>query len=116
MRQTGSVPVFLLLAACATAPDISGTYETVLPAASGGGERHVALILEKDGSATLASAFSGRPSRFLVKGTWERKGAQVGLSTIDEWMLFDYADGRLVAREWDRTRWGEAGPGTLRRR
>ena len=105
----------LLAAACART-DVTGTYETMLPAGGGGAERHVGLVLEKDGTATLTSAFPGRPSRFQAKGVWELKGAQVAVSTLREWMLFDYAGNELVAREWDRTVWGDAGPGTLRRR
>jgi hypothetical protein len=59
-----------------------------LPAASGGGERQVSVILNPSGSAALSTAFSGRPSRSLV----------------------------LIAKDWDRAVWSEAGPGTLERR
>jgi hypothetical protein len=31
-------------------------------------------------------------------------------------LVFDHAGNRLVARDWDRATWGEAGPGTLERR
>ncbi len=64
--------------------------------------------------ATLASAFPDRPSRLLAKGTWTRQGNLVAVKLENgEPMVFDYAEGRLVAKEWDRTLWGDAGPGTL---
>jgi hypothetical protein len=37
------------------------------------------------------------------------------VSTEHERLVFDYAGDRLVAREWDRRMWGQAGPGTLLR-
>jgi hypothetical protein len=30
-------------------------------------------------------------------------------------MVFQHAGDELIARDWDRALWGEAGPGTLRR-
>ena len=71
-------------------------------------------MLADDGGVTLTSAFPDRPSRLLVKGTWARRGNLVAVQLENgEPLVFDYAEGRLVAREWDRTIWGEAGPGTL---
>jgi len=69
MSRLAAVAATALAAACAT-PDIPGTYEAILPAASGGGERHVP---------------------------------------------FELAGDQLVARQWDRAAWGEAGPGVLTR-
>ena len=94
----------------------AGTYAALVPAASGGGERQVSVVLQNDGTATVSSAVSGRPSRFTVTGTWEQKGDRVFVNTDLQRLVFDYAGNRLVAREWDRTAWGEAGPGTLQRR
>ena len=103
--------------ASAAAPgSAAGTYAAVVPAASGGGERQVSVVLQSDGTATVSSAISGRPSRFTVTGTWEQNGARVVVNTDLQRLVFDYAGNRLVAREWDRTAWGEAGPGTLQRR
>lgn len=100
----------------AAATHAAGTYAATLPAASGGGERQVSVVLQSDGTATVSSAFSGRPSRFTVTGTWEQSGERVVVNTDLQRLVFDYAGNRLVAREWDRAAWGEAGPGTLQRR
>ena len=107
------------LAACATA-EVPGTYETSLPAASGGGERHVSVTLNPSGSAALSTAFSGRPSRSLVQGTWTRGEGGVVIVTLKgpraEQIIFQHAGDELIAKDWDRAVWGEAGPGTLKRR
>jgi len=95
---------------------VPGTYEAVLPTASGGGERHVRVTLKPDGFAALSSAFSGRPSRFLAEGTWEGKGNRITMTFADgKTMAFEHAGDELIAREWDRAAWGEAGPGVLYR-
>ena len=103
-------------APAAAAMNAAGTYAAVVPAASGGGERQVSVILQSDGTATVSSAVSGRPSRFSVTGTWEQSGERVVVNTDLQRLVFDYAGNRLIAREWDRAAWGEAGPGTLQRR
>ena len=100
--------------ATAATGNAAGTYAALVPSA--GGERQVSVVLQSDGTATVSSAVSGRPSRFTVTGTWEQKGDRVVVNTDLQRMVFDYAGNRLVAREWDRTAWGEAGPGTLQRR
>ena len=102
--------------ATAAAGNAAGTYAAVVPAASGSGERQVSVVLQNDGTATVSSAISGRPSRFTVTGTWVQDGERVVVNTDLQRLVFDYAGNRLVAREWDRTAWGEAGPGTLQRR
>jgi hypothetical protein len=105
----------VLAAACATT-EVPGTYEAVLPAASGGGERHVRVTLGPDGFAAVTSTFSARPSRFLAEGTWERAGGLITLNLGDpraQRLVFRHAGDQLVAREWDRSLWGEAGPGVL---
>jgi len=107
----------VLAAACATT-DVAGTYEAVLPAASGGGERHIRVTLRPDGFAAVSSAFSGRPSRFLAEGAWESAGSEVTVNLGGERparMVFRRAGDQLIAREWDRSLWGEAGPGVLHR-
>jgi hypothetical protein len=109
----------MLMAACAT-PEVPGTYEAKLPAASGGGERHISVTLDPSGAAAVSTAFSGRPSRSLVQGTWAQKEGGVVIVTLKgpraEQIVFQHAGDELIARDWDRAVWGEAGPGTLRRR
>jgi hypothetical protein len=63
----------------------------------------------------LSTVFSASPSRYLAPGEWESSGNVVTVSTEHERLVFDYAGDRLVAREWDRRIWGEAGLGTLMR-
>ena len=110
--------MLILVAACAT-PDVTGTYEGAQPAASAGGERQVAVMLDADGSATVTSAFSGRPSRFLVKGKWRRTKNEV-IVTLEqapryEEIVFRREGDKLVATWWERPTWGAEGPGTLTR-
>ena len=113
MRKAAALAV--VVTACALHP-IPGTYEAVLPAASGGGERHVRVTLKPDGFAVVTSAFSGRPSRFLAEGTWDHASGLVTVSLggqRTETLIFRHAGEQLIAREWDRATWGEAGPGVL---
>lgn len=118
MNLRASFAAALLVAACAIT-DPAGTYETAaLPAASGGGERYVRVLLSQDGFAAVSSSFSGRPSRFLGEGTWERAGSLVTVSLGDpraERIVFRHAGDQLVGHEWDPATWGEAGPGVLYR-
>jgi hypothetical protein len=105
-----------LLSGCAT-PEVSGTYEALLPAASGGGERQVRVTLNPSGAAVVSTAFPGRPSRSLMQGTWvQKEGGVVFVTLKGEQIVFQHADDQLIARDWDRTVWGQAGPGTIRRR
>jgi hypothetical protein len=115
-----SVAAVLVIAACTSVPTndtaVVGYYGATLPAASGGGERTVTVFLAADYSATVTSAFSGRPSRFLVKGKWERSANRITVNIEGqrpERIVFDYERVRIVAKEWDRATWGESGPGTL---
>ena len=109
----------VLAAACAT-PELPGTYETTSPASSGSGERHVSVTLSPGGGAAVSTAFAGRPSRSLVQGTWAQKEGGVVIVTLKgpraEQMIFQHAGDELIARDWDRTVWGQSGPGTLRRK
>jgi hypothetical protein len=103
----------LLLAACATT-QAPGTYEVILPAASDAGERHVRVTLKSNGEAALSSAFSRQPGRFLALGTWQQNGARITLDLQEQQpFVFQLAGDQLVAKEWDRSRWGEKGPGAL---
>ena len=105
----------LLLVSCASV-DMAGYYEGIQPAASGAPERIVGVNLRSDGTAIVTSAFSGRPSRFLVRGTWDNDGNLVTIelpSMPPERMVFELQKDRLVPKTWERVTWGEAGPGTL---
>ena len=112
MRVLFAAVVFA--AGCATV-SAAGTYEVVLPAASGGGERHIRVNLHPDGTAAVTSAFSGRPSQFLAEGLWAQEGSQITVRLSSERMVFHRAGDQLIAKEWDRAAWGEAGPGVLYR-
>ena len=101
----------LLLAACAAV--IPGNYEAKLPAASGGAERTVRVTLKPDGFAALSSSFTGRPSRFLAEGKWIEEGGRIRLTLEGQTLVFQHSGNLLVPREWDRTFWGEQGPGVL---
>jgi hypothetical protein len=108
-----------LATACAT-PEVPGTYEAKLPAASGGGERHVSVTLDPSGAAAVSTAFPGRPSRSLVQGTWVQKEGGFVIVTLrgprTEQIVFQHGGDELIARDWDRSVWGQTGPGTLRRK
>ena len=117
MTLRASFAAALLAAACAIT-DPTGTYETMLPAASAGGVRYVRVSLSQDGFAAVSSSFSGRPSRFLGEGTWERAGTLVTVNLGGpraERMVFRHAGDQLVGHEWNHATWGEAGPGVLYR-
>jgi hypothetical protein len=102
-----------LLAACAT-NQAPGTYEAILPAASGGGERHVRVTLKHNGEAALSSAFSDRASRFLAQGTWKQDGNRVTMNLDKQkHLVFQLAGNQLHPKEWDPSLWGEKGPGAL---
>jgi hypothetical protein len=102
----------LLLAGCAATE--LGTYEAVLPSQSGG-EQHVRLTLKKDGAASLTSAYTDRANRSLAEGTWQREGRRITVNLDTQSLVFQRSGTLLVAREWDRTVWGEKGPGVLQR-
>jgi hypothetical protein len=110
--MTRRLAAALLLAGCAATE--LGTYEAVLPAASGG-ERHVRVTLKKDGAAAVTSAYSDRSNRFFAEGTWQRAGRLITLDLEKQSMVFQHAGELLLAKEWDRTLWGENGPGVLYR-
>ena len=88
---------------CALSP--VGVYET----------RNVMLVLQAGRTAMLSTDPPAVASRHLVPGKWESSGSIITVSTEHERLVFDYAGDRLVAREWDRRIWGQAGPGTLLR-
>ncbi len=102
----------LLLAGCATT-DV-GTYQAVLPAA-GGGEHYLRVTLDESGAAALTSTFSHRLGAFLLEGTWQREGSRITVKLDRQVIVFQRSGTLLAAKEWDRTVWGEKGPGVLQR-
>jgi hypothetical protein len=92
----------MLAAACAT-PEVPGTYETKI----------LSVTLDPGGGAAVST------SRSLLQGTWRRADGGVVILTLKDpraqRMVFQHAGDELIARDWDRALWGEAGPGTLRR-
>jgi hypothetical protein len=93
----------MLAAACAT-PEVPGTYETKI----------LSVTLDPGGGAAVST------SRSRLQGTWAQKEGGVVIVTLTgpraEQMVFQHAGDELIARDWDRTVWGQAGPGTLRRK
>jgi hypothetical protein len=102
VRALGLLP--LLLAACAVIP---GNYE------GQSDERTVRVLLKPDGFAALSTMLTGRPSRSLAEGTWLEEGGRIRLTLEKQTIVFQRRGDLLVPREWDRTFWGEQGPGVL---
>jgi NlpE N-terminal domain len=110
--MTRRLAAALLLAGCAATELRS--YEAVLPAASGG-DHHVRVTLKQGGMAAVTSAYSDRSNRFFAEGTWQREGRLITVNLEKQAMVFQYAGELLLAKEWDRTLWGDDGPGVLHR-
>jgi putative hemolysin len=89
---------------CALVP--TGLYET----------RDATVVLGAGRVAMVSIASPAGSMRYLAPGKWESAGTVVTVSTEAERLVFDYAGDRLIARQWDRKIWGEAGPGTLLRK
>jgi hypothetical protein len=101
----------------------AGVYGTTLVAASGGGERIMTLTLDLDRTATLATRFVGREGETVDRGTWSAVGERVtvhlataGDRRAPQRLAFELRGDALVPVSWDRVLWGEAGPGTYRRK
>ena len=111
-----SALLFAFVSGCAV--NLGGSYQGVSPAASGG-ERYVRVTLNEDGSAALSTTFSGAgPAGALALGKWKRDGGTIDIqleAPRPEHMVFRRAGNDLLPREWDRTIWGDAGPGVLTR-
>lgn len=111
-----SALVLAFVSGCAV--NLGGSYQGVLPAASGG-ERYVRITLKEDGSAALSTTFSGAgPAGALAVGRWKREDGTIEVELEEpraERMVFRRAGNDLLPREWDRTVWGDAGPGVLTR-
>ena len=80
-------------------------------------ERHVIVRLSADGKASVSTARWGSYS-YLAEGGWKRadKFIVVDLASPQpQRIVFQHGGDTLVAKEWDRSIWGERGPGVLNR-
>lgn len=116
MRLLPLLIAALLLAACATA-GIPGKYEGTLPLGREA-ERHVIVRLAADGKAAVSTARWGSFSYF-AEGAWksaDKRTVVVELAgTPRQRIVFQRGGDTLVAKEWDRSVWGDRGPGVLYR-
>jgi hypothetical protein len=110
------IPLFL--AACAT-PEYALTYAGGRPAKFGGGDESQARVtLQPKGDATVQGTFFDTERRFYGEGTWRREDGRIVVdlaSQPPQRLVFSTSGDQLVAREWDRSTWGEAGPAVLYR-
>jgi hypothetical protein len=106
----------VLLAGCAIT-GIPGKYEGTLPLGREA-ERHVIVRLAADGKASVSTARWGSFS-YLAEGAWkspDKRTVVIELAgTPRQRIVFQHGGDTLVAREWDRSVWGERGPGVLYR-
>jgi hypothetical protein len=92
----------LLAAGCAT-PGVPGIYTD---------ERQARITLKPGGEASVQVA------RFFAEGLWREDGERIAIDLAGERpqrLVFDRSGPQLVAKEWDRTVWGEAGPPVMYR-
>lgn len=105
-----------LLGGCAVA-QIPGKYEGTLPLGREA-ERHVIVRLAPDGRASVSTVRWGSFS-YLAEGGWksaDKRTVVVELAgTPQQRIVFQHGGDTLVAKEWDRSVWGERGPGVLYR-
>jgi hypothetical protein len=106
----------LALAACAT-PQVPGSYEGTLHIGRDL-ERHVRVRLQPDGRATVSTVRWGSFSYF-GEGAWKHATDRMVVvevtSPAPQRIVFQQGGDLLVAKEWDRSVWGEQGPGVLSR-
>lgn len=104
-----------MLGACATT-EIPGKYEGTLPMGREA-ERHVIVRLSADGKASVSTTRWGSFS-YLAEGGWKRADKRVVVDlagTPPQRIVFEHGGNQLVAKEWDRSVWGDRGPGILYR-
>ena len=107
--------VALLLVSCATA-GIPGKYEGTLPMGKDA-ERHVIVRLAEDGKASVSTLQWGSVST-SAEGGWKRADGRVVVELATpspQRIVFQHGGDTLIAREWERSVWGERGPGVLYR-
>ena len=107
-----AVCALALAAGCATS-NMTGTFEAISVAPSGG-QRHVRVTLKAAGDAVVSTAFSDSTTRGLAEGNWTRNGMRVAVHLDSQnRIVFRHAGEELIPEEWDRAVWGEDGPGVL---
>ena len=92
------------------AATVAGVYTARLPAADASA-LVVTLWLQPGGPATLESVYIGKPRTPSQTGVWSASGDEVTvrLDGQAQPLVFTIAEGRLVAKQWDRTLYGDAG-------
>jgi hypothetical protein len=112
------VLAILLLAACAT-PEVAVTYAGGRPAKFGAGDESQARVtLQPKGDAAVQGIFFDTERRYYGEGTWTREDGRIVVDLAGQppqRLVFSTSGDQLLAREWDRSTWGEAGPAVLYR-
>ena len=81
-------------------------------------ERHVIVRLAPDGKASVSSVRWGSFS-YSAEGAWKRLDKRTVVLDLanspQQRLVFEHGGNQLVAKEWDRSVWGDRGPGILYR-
>lgn len=107
----------LIAAGCATVDPV-GVYSgyDALPK---GESQQVRIYLKPDGAASVQVKYSNIPDDRFSEGKWQRvaeKRIVIDLtSERKERLIFLQSGNQLTAIAWDRSLWGEKGPGVLDR-
>jgi hypothetical protein len=122
-RTSSAAALVLLVAACSSTPQTvalnAGIYTGAAPVKVGAGdETQMRLTLRPDGDAAVQVTFPQRPATFFAQGRWQESGDRIVIEVPaqSQRMVFSRSGDQLVAREWDRSLWGEADPPVLYRR
>jgi len=112
----------LLLGACSSAPRVEGVPGAVYAGTERvrgvGDERQLRITLRADGAAAVQTTFPQRTESYFAEGTWQEMKGSIVLDfggVAAERLVFDRSGDLLIPREWDRTVWGQGGPGAVRR-
>ena len=80
-------------------------------------ERHVIVRLAADGKASVSTLRWGSFS-FSGEGGWKRTDKMVVVelaSPSPQRIVFQHGGDLLIPKDWDRSLWGDRGPGVLYR-
>ena len=112
----------LLLAACTSVPRVEGlpgaVYAGTERVRGVGDERQLRITLRADGGAAVQTTFPQRTENYFAEGTWKQVDGDIVLDfagVASERLVFNQSGNLLIPREWDRTVWGQGGPGSLHR-